>query len=183
MARQESNMDAETVQEIYRKAGTPGEQHKLLANLEGNWTTRSRAWLEPDKPPRESAGTCEQTLILDGRYLRQEYHGEMMGQPYNGINFLGYNNHTKKYESVWIDSLNTGMYYFVGSASADGKTITQECNFEDPVRGPSVWRSVTKIRDNNTQEFEMYITPRGGKATKMMEMTITRAQAAVRKAA
>ena len=89
----------------------------------------------------------------------------------------------KKYESVWIDSMSTAIYFFEGTASKDGKTITQECRYDDPVRGPSVWRSVTKIKDDNTQEFEMFVTPEGGKEEKMMEMTVTRNVAAVRKAA
>ena len=176
-------MDMQEIMEIYKKAGTPGEPHKLLAKLEGSWTTKSRGWMEPDKPPRESMGACEQKLILNGHYLQQVYTGDMMGVPYTGVNLLGYNNHTKKYESVWIDSMNTAIYFFEGTASKDGRTIKQECRFDDPVRGPSVWRTVTRIKDDDTQEFEMYLTPRGGKEEKMMEMTISRAEAVSRKAA
>jgi hypothetical protein len=119
--------------------------------------------MEPDKPPVESSGTCEQRMILDGRYLRQEYAGDMMGKPFTGINLLGFDNHSGKYESVWLDSMNTGIFSFVGPASADGKTITQECSYDDPIKGPSVWRSVTRIKDDNTLEYEMFITPKGDK--------------------
>ncbi len=182
MAKQENKMDMQEIMEIYKKVGTPGDAHKLLAKLEGSWTTRSRGW-EEGKPAMESIGTCEQKLILGGHYLQQIYTGDMMGAPFTGINLLGYNNHTKKYESVWLDSMSTAIYYFVGKASADGKTITQECSYDDPVKGPCVWRSVTRIKDDNTQEFEMFITPKGGKEEKMMEMTVTRKIAAARKAA
>jgi hypothetical protein len=178
-----TDIDVQKVMEIYQKAGTPGEPHKLLAKLEGSWTTRSRGWVEPDKPPRESSGTCEQKSILGGHYLRQEYAGDMMGRPFTGISLLGYNNHTKKYETVWLDSMSTAIYYFVGTASKDGRTITQTCTYDDPVRGPAVWRTVTRIRDDNTVEFEMFITPKGRHEEKMMEMTIARKDAAVRKAA
>jgi hypothetical protein len=183
MVKKEGKLDIPAIMEIYKKVGTPGEPHKLLAKLEGSWTTKSRGWMEPDKPPMESSGTCEQKLILNGHYLQQEYAGDMMGAPFTGINILGYNNHTKKYESLWIDSMNTALYFFVGTASADGKTIIQSCSYDDPVRGPSVWRSVTKFKDDNTQEFEMYLTPKGGKEEKMMEMTVTRKEAVARKAA
>jgi hypothetical protein len=183
MAKQENKKDMQAIMEIYKKAGTPGDHHKLLARLEGSWTTKSRGWMEPGKPPTESIGTCEQKLILGGRYLRQEYSGDMMGAPFTGINFLGYDNHTGKYVSAWIESMSTGIYYFEGTASADGKTITQECSYDDPVKGPSVWRTVTRIKDDNSQEFEMYLTPKGGKKEKMMEMTVTRKEAATRKAA
>ena len=176
-------IDMQAMMEIYKKVGTPGEPHKLLAKLEGSWTTRTRSWMEPDKPPMESTGTCEQKLILDGHYLRQEYTGDMMGLPFHGLNLLGYNNHTKKYESVWIDSMSTAIFFFVGTASKDGRIIKQECSYDDPVRGPSVWRTVTKIKDDNTQELEMFLTPKGGKEEKMMEMTIERKEAVARKAA
>lgn len=183
MAKQETIKDMQEIMEIYKKVGTPGEPHKLLAKLEGSWTTRTRGWMEPDKPPVVSSGTCEQKLILDGHYLQQVYTGDMMGQPFTGINLLGYDNQSGKFESVWLDSMSTGIFYFVGPESADGKTITQECSYDDPIKGPSVWRSVTRIKDDNTLEFEMFITPKGGKEEKMMEMTVARKEAIARQAA
>jgi hypothetical protein len=183
MAKQKTIMDMQSIMEIYKKVGTPGEPHKLLEKLEGSWTTRTRGWMEPDKPPMDSTGTCEQKLILGGHYLQQVYAGDMMGQPFTGINLLGYDNQSGKYESVWLDSMSTGIFYFKGPASADGKTITQECSYDDPIKGPSVWRSVTRIKDDNTLEYEMFITPKGGKEEKMMEMVAARKEAIARKAA
>jgi len=178
-----TNIDLEKIVEIYTKAGTPGEPHKALAKLEGSWTTRSLGWMEPGKPPVESFGTCEQKLILDGHYLQQVYTGDMMGKPFSGISILGYDNVTKKYQSIWIDSMSTGVYFFEGTAGKDGRTITQKSRYVDPVKGPSIWRTVTRIKDDNTQEFEMFLTPKGKKEEKMMEMTITRKEAAALKAA
>ncbi len=179
----EGKMDMQKIMEIYQKVGTPGAPHKALAKLEGSWVTKSRGWMEPGKPPVESSGACEQKLILDGHYLQQTYTGDMMGMPFTGINLLGYNNHTGKYESIWIDTMNTAIYFFVGDGSADGKTITQKCGYDDPVKGTSIWRSVTRIKDDNTLEFEMFLIPKGGKEEKMMEMTVSRKEAVVRKAA
>ena len=183
MPRKGEKIDMQRIMEIYQKIGTPGDPHKQLAKLEGSWTTRSRGWMEPGKPPVESSGACEQKMLLDGRYLQQVYTGDMMGTPYTGINILGYNNQTKKYESIWVDTMSTGVFYFVGKAGRDGKTITQECTYDDPVKGPSTWRTVTRIKDDNTIEFEMFLTPRGKKEAKMMEMTIARNEAILRKAA
>ena len=183
MKKQEGKkMDMQAMMEVYKKVGTPGEPHKMLAKLEGSWTTRTKGWVE-GKPAMESVGTCEQKMVLDGHYLQQIYTGDMMGVPYSGINLLGYNNHTKNYESVWLDTMSTAIYLFVGKGSADGKTITQECKYNDPVKGPAVWRSVTRFKDDNTVEFEMFITPKGGKEDKMMEMTVERKVAVARKAA
>jgi hypothetical protein len=171
---QEARIDMEKAMEVYQRVGTPGEQHKQLARLAGSWTTKTKAWMEPDKPPMEGTGTCEQTMILGGRYLEQKYTGEMMGNPFEGINLIGYDNYTGKYVSTWIDSMSTGIYYFVGTGGADGKPITQECDYDDPVRGSMIWRSVTRIVDDDTMEYEMYLIPKGGKEEKAMEMTVSR---------
>jgi hypothetical protein len=174
--KQEGKMDIEAMMEVYKKVATPGEPHRLLATLEGSWNTRTRGWMEPGSPPMEGTGTCEQKMLLDGRYLQQEYRGEMGGDAFAGINIIGYDNHTGKYVSTWIDSMSTGIYYFEGTAGADGKTITQESSYDDPVRGPMTWRSVTRIVNNNAVEYEMYLIPKGGPEEKMMEMTATRRQ-------
>jgi hypothetical protein len=130
--------------------------------------------MEPGQPPEESTGTCRQKMILGGRLLQQEYTGKVMGMTFKGINIIAYDNHTKKYVSVWIDSMSTGIYYFEGTAGRSGKVITQLSRYDDPVRGPMTWRSVSKIKNDDTMTYEMYLTPRRGQEEKMMEMTMTR---------
>ncbi len=170
----EKQMDMQAMMEIYTKLATPGEPHKLLASMAGSWNTKTTHWMEPDKPPVESAGSCEQKMLLDGRFLQQECTGEMMGSPFTGIGVIGYDNYTKKYVSTWMDSMGTGIFFMGGTASAGGKTITQKGSHNDPIEGPMKLRGVTKIVDNNTKVFEMYGTGKKGKEMKMMEITYTR---------
>lgn len=172
--KQEGEMDMQAMMEVYKKLATPGIQHKLLEKLAGNWTTRTISWMEKGKPPTESSGTCTQRMILDGHYLQQEYASDMMGTPFTGINLIGYDNHTRKYVSIWIDSMSTGIYHFVGTDSEDGNVVTQECSYDDPVTGPTLWRSVTRFVDDNTLKYEMYMILKGGKEEKMSEMTVSR---------
>jgi len=166
-------MDTKEMMEIYERIGTPGEIHRRLAALEGKWETKTKAWMEPGGPPSEGTGTCEQRMLLGGRYLQQEYTGDMMGSTFSGINILGYDNHTKKYVSAWIDSMSTGVYFFEGTGDGDGGTVTQESRYDDPVRGPTIWRSISRTVDDNTIEYEMYLIS-GDKQDKVMEMTMTR---------
>ena len=172
--KQEGKMDLQAMMEVYRKLATPGAPHRLLASMAGSWNTRMKSWMEPDKPPMETSGTSEQRMILDGRFLQQEFSGEMMGSPFTGIGVVGYDNHTRKYVSTWMDSMGTGIYFFEGTAGADEKTITQICRYDDPVQGPMEWRSVTKIVDDDTLAVEMYGTGKSGKEEKMMEGSYTR---------
>jgi hypothetical protein len=172
--KKEGKMDMQAVMDVYTKLGTPGAPHKLLASIVGSWNTKIKSWMEPNKPPMESTGTAEQKMILGGRFLQQEFSGEMMGSPFTGIGVTGYDNHTKKYVSTWIDSMGTAILYFEGTAGADGKAITQECRYDDPIKGPMKWRSVTRIVDANTHVFEMYSIDKSAKEEKMMEITYTR---------
>lgn len=157
---------------IYQEVATPGTPHKLLAEMAGTWNVKSRWWIDPAAPPMESTGTSEQRMVLGGRFLEQNFSGEMMGGPFSGIGFVGYDNHTKKYISTWMDTMGTAILYFVGEA--DGKSITQFCDFDDPVRGPLRWRSVTRIVNHNTLEFDMYTTDKSGREEKMGEMVYSR---------
>jgi hypothetical protein len=169
----EGKMDMQAMMDVYQRLAIPGAPHKQLAKLAGAWATKTRAWMEPDQPPMEGTGACEQKMLLGGRYLQQEYTGEMMGVRLPAST-LSDTTTMPRYVSAWIDSMSSGIYYFEGAASADGKTITQENTYDDPVRGPTVWRSVTRIVDDNTLEYEMYLTSKGSKEEKMMEMTVTR---------
>jgi hypothetical protein len=176
LRKRNKEIDLEEMMELYDQLTVPGTPHKGLATLTGSWTTRTKAWMDPDKSPMEGTGTCEQKILLEGRYLQQEYAGEMLGHAFTGINVIGCNNHMNKYVSTWIDSMGTGIYYFEGTASADDKIITQESSYDDPVRGPMVWRSAMSIVDDSTVKSAMHLGPKGGKEEKMMEMPLTRKQ-------
>jgi Protein of unknown function (DUF1579) len=169
-------MDPQAMMEVWKKLGTPGEPHKQFASLAGSWTTQTKEWMEPGKPPTEAAGSAEMKMVLDGRFLQQEYNSTMMGQPYSGIGITAYDNLRKKYVSTWIDSMGTGIFMMEGTASADGKTITLKGQHGEPGGGVMTHRAVWKMVDSNTQTFDMYGTHGHGKEMKMMEITYTRKQ-------
>ncbi|HOK53497.1 MAG TPA: DUF1579 domain-containing protein [Armatimonadota bacterium] len=170
----EGTQAVQEMMDVYKKLGTPGEPHKLLSRMEGSWETRTKAWVSPDQPPSESKGTAEHKMIFDGRYLQENMSGDMMGTPFTGIGYMGYDNNTGKYVTVWLDDMSTSIMYFEGTASPDGKTITQTSQYNDPIQGPMVYRAVTTFIDDNTFGFEMYGKDQTGKEDKMMETVYTR---------
>ncbi|WP_454063824.1 DUF1579 domain-containing protein [Candidatus Nitrospira salsa] len=171
---QEQQMDPKAMMEMYKKLAEPGEPHKLFASLEGSWTTKTKSWMEPGKPPMESKGTAEMKMLLDGRFLQQEFTGEMMGQPYSGIGINAYDNIQKKYVTVWLDTMGTGIFMMEGTASDDGKTIMLKGQHPEPGGGQMSHRAIWTIVDDNTQTFDMYGTHHGGEEMKVMEITYTR---------
>lgn len=172
--KHEKPMDQQAMMELWKQAATPGEPHKLFATLAGSWTTTTKEWMEPGKPPMESTGTADMKMLLDGRFLYQEFNGQMMGQPFNGIGIDGYDNMRKKYVTAWMDSMGTGIFFMEGTASPDGKTITLRGSHPEPGGGKMSHRAIWKLIDNNTQQFDMYGAHHGQKEMKMMEIVYTR---------
>lgn len=64
-------MDPQAMMETYQKLATPGEPHKQLTSLAGTWTTHTKEWMEPGKPPTESKARvslkCSSTAALCNR--------------------------------------------------------------------------------------------------------------------
>ena len=175
MSEEGKQMDMQEVMAVYEKLGTPGPMHQALAGSEGSWKTRVKTFMEPGKPPMESQGSSEHKMVLGGRILRQEFRAEMMGGIYEGLGFTGYDNHTGKFTSIWMDNMSTAIMVFQGTGTPDGKTVTMESpEYDDPVRGPMRWRSVSRVIDENNEFFEMYTTGRDGQEHKMMEITYVR---------
>jgi Protein of unknown function (DUF1579) len=174
--KSEKQMDQQAMMEMYQKLATPSEPHKLFATLAGSWTTTNKEWMESGKPPTESTGTAEMKMLLDGRFLYQEFTGNMMGQPFSGVGIDAYDNMTKKYSTAWMDTMGTGIFMMEGTSSADGKIITLKGSHPEPGGGKMTHRAVWKIIDNNTQMFDMYGTHHGGKEMKVLEITYSRKQ-------
>jgi hypothetical protein len=170
----EKSMDPQAMMEVYTKLAAPGERHKQLASLAGSWTTKTKEWMEPNKPPVESTGSAEMKILLDGRFLQQELTGQMMGQPFSGIEITTYDNLLKRYVTSWMSTMGTGIFTMEGTASTDGKTITLKGQHAEPGGGDMKHRAIWKIVDSNTQTFDMYGAHPGEKEWKMMEMTYTR---------
>jgi hypothetical protein len=172
--KQGGQMDPQEMMELWKQTATPGEPHKLFATLAGSWATQTKEWMEPGKPPVESSGTAEMKMLLDGRFLYQEFTGRLMGQPFNGIGIDGYDNMTKTYVTAWMDSMGTGIFMMQGTASPDGKTITLRGAHPEPGGGKMTHRAVWKILDDSNQIFEMYGAHHGHKELKVLEITYRR---------
>lgn len=172
--RPHAQMDREAMMEAHIKLAAPGEPHKLFSSLAGSWTTKMKSWMEPGKPPMESTGSSEMKMLLGGRFLQQDFTGEMMGQPYSGMGISAYDNLRKRYVSTWIDTMGTGIFVMEGTASPDGKTITLTGSHDMPGGGHMTHRAVWKITDSNNHTFEMYGAENHQKEMKMMEITYKR---------
>lgn len=160
--------------DAYTKAGQPGLYHRFLAQFEGRWKAVIKTWMGPGEP-MITEGTSENRMIFGGRYLRQDYRGTFMDTPFEGLGLMAYDNVQKKFVSVWVDSMSTGMGTGIGTLDEEGKVLTTLVTFYDPMTGTAkTSREVLRVTDENSHVMEMYETGADGKETLSMEIAYTR---------
>jgi hypothetical protein len=154
-------------------ADEPGPAHKQFGELAGNWDVVIQYTIG-DKQFTGKAN-CEAKLILDGRYLQQDYNSQFQGKPYHVIQLLGYDSARKKSIEIKVDNRSTGLMHNEGSISADGKVITNEGEHLDPsTQKPYKLRTVTTIVDHDHFTLEWFHIKDGGQEEKVVSMTHTR---------
>lgn len=157
-------------------AMTPGEQHKALAACEGIWDAEVKSWMAPDAPPTVSKGSATMKMVLGGRYLYQEMSGEMMGMPFQGMGYTGYDNINKKYVSFWIDNMGTGMASMDGAMNKGGDVLTLYGKMDEPTTGEhgKNVKYVTRLISKDKQIFEAHDLSIAEPHTKVLEVVYTR---------
>ena len=165
----------EEMMKAWMAAATPGEAHGKLEPIVGSFDVKTTSWMAPGKPPEESTGTSETKWILGNRFVEQTVSGTMMGQPFSGVGFTGYDNYKKKYVGTWMDTMGTMIMTSTGTMDASGKKLTSWSVVDDVItKKPAKIRSLLTILDNDHHKFEMWGPGPDGKSFKVLEINYTR---------
>ena len=180
-AQQESSQDKtpsvtpDPMQAVMEQFMVPGPEHKRLEEFVGEWAVSAVMWMEPGAKPVETVGEAVKRLILGGRYIYSEYTSTFMGEPFNGMGITGYDRYKKKYVSVWVDNVSTGIYASEGNYGPEANPAEDFGFLDDYMTGDRLkLRHVTTFIDKDTHRFEMYMAVGDGKEFKHMEMVYTR---------
>lgn len=170
-------MDEETAKMMKKmeEMGALTEHHKKLNGMVGTWNVAMKWWMKPNQPPMDSTGVATRKLVLGNKFVSEDYSGEAMGQPFNGMCLTGFDNGKKKYITTWADSWGSSIMTSYGSMDSTGKVITWWGEWDDCMTGkPKKYKSITRIESDTKQIFEMYDTDADGKEFKTMEATYTK---------
>jgi len=151
-----SEMSEMEMMQAMMQAGQPGEQHKRLAKNAGEWDIKMSVRMAPDAPWQTSEGSSTIKMTMGGRYMVEQTKFNMMGMETQGLLCLGYDNTTKTYQSVWMDSWGTRMMYAEGKPAGDGVIVYKGTmkDFVTPKGRPYMFRVTEKDADHTL--FEMY---------------------------
>ncbi|MBZ0165870.1 MAG: DUF1579 domain-containing protein [Candidatus Omnitrophica bacterium] len=169
-------MSAEQMQMMknFEAYSTPGDMHAELAKMTGNWNAKVQHWMAPGAPVEVSEGTAESKPIFGGRFIKQEFSSEWMGQPFQGLGIFGYDNIQQEFQSIWLDSMATGMMVSSGQLADDG-TMVEEGTFSCPLTNSERWnQSKTTFVTEDTFTFEMFMKDDNGDEFRSMLITYTR---------
>jgi hypothetical protein len=155
-------------------AGKPGPGHQALNALEGNWKAEVKCWMEPGGSPEVSQGTAHASWKLNGRFLEEEFHGQMMGKPFTGRTLLGFDNTKQTFHSVWVSDMQTSMFTSEGKGDNGNKVITLEGKSTCPATGQKdiPMKTVLRVISPDKHVLEMFDGSKGD--AKTMEITYTR---------
>lgn len=99
----------------------------------------------------------------------------MMGQAFEGISTVGYDNASKEIVSSWLDNMGTNIMQMRGKYDGISKTMDMKGECTDPMTGKiKTVRETYTLVDDNTRKMEMYDTDPNGKEFKSMEIVMTR---------
>jgi len=159
-----------------QKYSTPGADHLVLVPLAGKWTYTARSWMKPGDKVQVSTATEENSWVLGGRFLKQEFKGNWNGQPFEGLGYIGYDNIRQEYQSVWMDNFATGLMQVKGVFSPASKTLSEIGEFSCPLTGEkNRWvHSEWKINSDDSNTYTSYFKGPNGKEFKSMEIVYKR---------
>lgn len=163
--------DEKAIMANFEKHATPGDAHKKLEPMVGNWTYEAKFYMAPGAPPMEMKGETKTAWIMGGRFLQEE----VTGPEFKGMSIIGYDNQSKKYVATWIDSMTTSISHQTGECDAAGKVFTWTHTDYDPVFGQKIkMRDVIKIEGPDKYVMEFYKTAPDGKEMKSGEIVSVR---------
>ncbi len=135
IAQDQGEMEMTPEQKAWMKAATPGQHHRYLDALVGDFTADVKIWMTPDSEPMEFTGTLKREWVLDGHFIMETIKADSPMGPFEAICFIGYNNIDGQYESIWLENASTAITSGSGNYDAETKTLRMMSKYRDPATG------------------------------------------------
>jgi hypothetical protein len=162
-------------QSKYEPRSNPGIGQKFLQAFVGGWDVVKLLYLRSGEPLRIT-GTCLQTMVHGGRFLKSEFVLQRSGTKTTGLGMIGFEVETGIFTSVWTDSRSTRMSLRQSRDPFDGKEIVLYArSLNDGGNAQRRSRTVTRLEEaSNKIVHHAYVTAADGKEHLFMELLMTR---------
>jgi hypothetical protein len=167
-----SAADHAAMEKMMEELGKPGDMHAWLAKFNGRWSVRGE-FTEMDGSKSAMTGGATFSMTLGGRFSEQRFAGFWKGKRFDGRGFTGYDNGSKKFDAIWLDTMSTSPSISHGQLSADGKSLETSGVWEMPgMKMP--FKFVTTWVNDRQFTFTMMMDMGDGKMAPMGVLTYCR---------
>jgi hypothetical protein len=157
-----------------KKYTAPGEHHKLLERFLGTWDSEARFAMSPPNA-KPDKGTMTYSWLMEGRWLKGESNGTLMGLPVRTFTVMGYDNFKMSYVTSWVNSFDTADHRR-GATGSGRKTLISYGTLDEYLTGENdkmvkyVWRFVS----DDEIHLEVHDLPIGENNAKVLDFTFKR---------
>jgi hypothetical protein len=171
----EQQSSAEQMAAMMQQAGKftkPGKHHKELERFLGKWNTETRL-TGSDKSEK---GTSEYSWLMNGRWLKGENKGSLMGMPFQSFYLVGYDNFKQSFVTCAVNSMDTAMLHSEGDMDPGGKTLLSYGTLDEYLTGEvgKMVKYVWRFESADKFVIEVHDLPIGEHNTKVFEVIHTR---------
>jgi hypothetical protein len=142
----------------------PGPEHEKLKELEGNWDAVM------DMAGQKSKATSTYKSICGGMWLASDFQGDFGGLKFEGRGLDGYDQHKKKFVSVWVDPFETAPMLSEGDYDPKTKLLVMTGESLGPDGKPQKFKNTIETKDKDHFTFKMYMIQPDG--TEQLAFTI-----------
>ncbi|MEM7227460.1 MAG: DUF1579 family protein [Planctomycetota bacterium] len=126
------------------------KEHAWLAKHAGNYTATTSGMMGG------AAAANRIDSVMGGLWNVSHFETTMMGQPFKGMEILGYDPEQKKFVSVWIDSMTPKLMTMEGEYDKESKTLTMR-GISTGMDGEQAEMVNTTVFDDTGMTFSMSI--------------------------
>lgn len=152
---------------------TPGPMHAKLEPLVGDWSMSGKWRMGPDAPWETFEAAVTREWILDGRFVQEKVESEFLGQSFEGIGLIGYDNTREQFTMVWIENMQTGTWFSTGRMEG-GKLVFEGENSDAMTGEKNRWAKSVIDLGVDSQTYQGYSKDKAGKEFLSMEMVAER---------
>ncbi len=153
----------------------PSKFHKVLERFLGTWKTETRFFMGAKPGPAE-LGTAEFTWQMEGRWLKSEARGKMMGRPLEVLTLFGYDNFKQSFVMTTMSNMDTAMNHAEGDLDPTGKSLLLYGTLDEYLTGEhdKMVKYAYRFQSPKRIVLEVHDLPIGEVNTKVVEIVFTR---------
>ena len=144
---------------------TPGPEQAELKALEGTWDAVMKM-----ADGSEVKGVAEYKMICEGMWLQSDFKSDFGGMKFHGRGLDSYDSASKKWNSIWVDSMSGSPMMLSGTK--EGKKMVMTGEGPGP-GGPAKYKTITVNESADQMTFQMFMVADSGD-TELMKVTYTR---------